>query len=78
MELGLWEKRILPPLCSRRYRSEIMSSKHHNVLTVGFIGRCLVEDLPQIKNEIEEITGLRIVFFKVVSGRLWLKVSDSQ
>jgi hypothetical protein len=55
-----------------------MKNKHHNVMTLGVIGRCCIEDLPQIKNVIEEIPGFRVVFFKAVSsGRLWVKIEDT-
>ena len=54
-----------------------MQNKHNNVLTLGVIGRCNIDDLQQIKNTIEEIPGFRVVFWKAATHWLWLKIEDS-
>ncbi len=43
------------------------------MMTLGVIGRCNIDDLSQIKKQIEEIPGFRVVFFKTASGRLWVQ-----
>jgi hypothetical protein len=54
-----------------------MLEKYHQMMTLGVIGRCDINDLQQIKNDIEKITGFRVVYFKAASGRLWLRTDDS-
>lgn len=56
--------------------SKNMQNKYHKMMTLGVIGRCNIDDLSQIKKQIEEIPGFRVVFFKTASGRLWVRIEE--
>jgi hypothetical protein len=53
-----------------------MQEKYHQMITLGVIGRCDINDLQHIKKDIEKITGFRVVFFKAASGRLWVRMEE--
>ena len=47
------------------------------VVTVGIVGHCPIEKLPELKHAIEAVSDFDLVFFKTSSGRLWIKDGDN-
>jgi len=54
-----------------------MDNKNSDILVVGFIGHTSIENLSLIKRNVEQIPGLKIVFFKASSDKLWIKEGDA-
>ncbi|MBE3123129.1 MAG: hypothetical protein IMZ53_17100 [Thermoplasmata archaeon] len=50
---------------------------NNNVLVVGFIGHTSIENLSLVKKQVDQIPGLKIVFFKASSDKLWIKEGDA-
>ena len=48
-------------------------NQNSNSLVVGFIGHTSIENLSLIKRQVDQIPGLKIVFFKASSDKLWIK-----
>jgi hypothetical protein len=57
-----------------------MEEKTHfnSIVTIGFVGHCPIELLQSIKEQLNEISGFDVVFFKVSSGRLWIKEGEQE
>ena len=47
------------------------------VLSVGIVGHCSIEELPELKHLLESLDSFDLVFFKTASGKLWIKEGDS-
>lgn len=50
---------------------------NNNTIVVGFIGHTTIENLAFIKKQVEQLPGLKIVFFKTSSDKLWIKEGDA-
>jgi hypothetical protein len=48
----------------------------NSVVTLAFVGHCPIELLQSIKEQLNEISGFDVVFFKVSSGKLWIKEGE--
>ena len=48
-----------------------------DVMTIGFVGHCGIENLANVKKAVEKINGFRLVHFKTTSGKFWLKETNS-
>ena len=48
-----------------------------NLVVVAFVGHTSIENLALIKRQVEQIPGLKIVFFKTSSDKLWIKEGDA-
>lgn len=45
-------------------------------LVIGVVGHCPVEKLSQLKEFLETLEGFEVIFFKVGSGKLWIKEEE--
>lgn len=43
------------------------------VMTIGIVCHAPLENLNKLKEAVKSVEGLSLVFFKVSSGRIWLK-----
>ncbi len=48
------------------------------IVTTGFVGHCPIENLQELKEILEKLAFLDIVYFKTTSGRLWLKEGEER
>ena len=46
-------------------------------LVVGLVGHCQVDALPKLKEFLDTLEGFEIIFFKVGSGKLWIKEEEN-
>lgn len=47
-------------------------------ITIGIVGHTSIEDLPQLKKTLENISGFKIIFFRTSSGKLWIREGDER
>jgi len=48
------------------------------VVTVAVVGHIQFEDLQQLKQTLENISGFKIVFFKTSSSKLWIQEGEER
>ena len=45
-------------------------------VTVGLVGHCPIEKLPELKEFFQHLEGFDVIFFRTSSGRLWITEDD--
>lgn len=51
-------------------------TNNSNMVVLGFVGHCSIDDVSRIKKEIEALIGFRVVIFRTSSEKLWIKEGE--
>ena len=55
------------------HESKDKKKDFETIMTVGTVSHCPLENLTKLKEAVKSIEGTSLVFFKVSSGKIWLK-----
>jgi len=62
----------------KKRRQDNMTKLLNPVVTVAVVGHIQFEDLQQLKQTLENISGFKIVFFKTSSSKLWIQEGEER
>ena len=46
------------------------------IMTIGIVCHSPLENLTKLKNAVKSVDGTSLIFFRVSSGKIWLKEGD--
>jgi hypothetical protein len=55
-----------------------MGTTNNNSIVIAFVGHSTIEELADIKKQVEQLPGFKVVFFKTSSDKLWIKEGDER